>query len=137
MIELKFYTDGAYSSSRNAGGIGIVCLQNNDVVLEYSRKYKNTTNNRMEIKAVLLALNSVKGKVDKITIVSDSQYVIGCATKGWKKEKNKDLWKKYDEIYEKVSQLCSDITFEWVHGHNGDKYNEIVDKLAVRASQSL
>ena len=136
-MDLVFYTDGAYSSSRNSGGVGIICLKDGELVLRYSKKYTNTTNNRMEMKAVILSLNSIKQKVNSIKIVSDSQYVIGCATKGWKRKKNVDLWEEYDKAFKYASQYCSDITFEWVHGHNGDKYNEIVDQLAVKASQEL
>ena len=134
-MDLVFYTDGAYSSARNSGGVGIICLKDGELVLRYSKKYTNTTNNRMEMKAVILSLNSIKQKVNSIKIVSDSQYVIGCATKGWKRKKNVDLWEEYDKAFKYASQYCSDITFEWVHGHNGDKYNEIVDQLAVKASQ--
>lgn len=136
-MDLVFYTDGAYSSSRNSGGVGIICLKDGELVLRYSKKYTNTTNNRMEMKAVILSLNSIKQKVNSIKIISDSQYVIGCATKGWKRKKNVDLWEEYDKAFKYASQYCSDITFEWVHGHNGDKYNEIVDQLAVKASQEL
>lgn len=136
-MDLVFYTDGAYSSARNSGGVGIICLKDGKLVLRYSKKYTNTTNNRMEMKAVILSLNSIKQKVNSIKIVSDSQYVIGCATKGWKRKKNVDLWEEYDKAFKYASQYCSDITFEWVHGHNGDKYNEIVDQLAVKASQEL
>ena len=136
-MDLVFYTDGAYSSARNSGGVGIICLKDGELVLRYSKKYTNTTNNRMEMKAVILSLNSIKQKVNSIKIVSDSQYVIGCAIKGWKRKKNVDLWEEYDKAFKYASQYCSDITFEWVHGHNGDKYNEIVDQLAVKASQEL
>lgn len=136
-MDLVFYTDGAYSSARNSGGVGIICLKDGELVLKYSKKYTNTTNNRMEMKAVILSLNSIKQKVNSIKIVSDSQYVIGCATKGWKRKKNVDLWEEYDKAFKYASQYCSDITFEWVHGHNGDKYNEIVDQLAVKASKEL
>lgn len=137
MSNLVFYTDGAYSSSRNAGGIGIVCLKDGNLILKYSKKYTNTTNNRMEMRAVITALLSVKKKVESIKIISDSQYVIGCATKGWKRKKNVDLWELYDKAYKQASSYCDNITFEWVHGHTGDKYNEIVDKLAVKSSQCL
>ena len=129
-----FYTDGAYSPKNNQGGWALYCPQYR---LRICCNETNTTNNRMEMKAVILSLNSIKQKVNSIKIVSDSQYVIGCATKGWKRKKNVDLWEEYDKAFKYASQYCSDITFEWVHGHNGDKYNEIVDQLAVKASQEL
>ena len=56
-MDLVFYTDGAYSSARNSGGVGIICLKDGKLVLRYSKKYTNTTNNRMEMKAVILSLN--------------------------------------------------------------------------------
>lgn len=129
------YTDGAYSSSRKQGGAGIVCLKGDELIFKKGFPYKNTTNNRMEIKAVTLALYCVRGHIDKLIIYTDSMYVIGCATQGWKREKNKDYWEIFDSAYAKALTMCDEIEFVHVKGHNGDKYNEIADKLAVEASQ--
>lgn len=134
---LVIYTDGAYSSSRGQGGVGIVILDNNKKVLEYSRMFKRTTNNQMELGAVIIALRIIKDPYDSITILTDSQYVIGCATLGWKRKKNVKLWEEYDSQFKRVSELCPNIIFSHVKGHNGDKWNEYCDKLAVKASQLL
>ena len=131
------YTDGAYSSVRDQGGIGILFLKDGKEVLRYSNMYKGTSNNQMELGAIIIALRMIKGKIDSLTIYTDSQYCIGCATLGWKRKKNKIMWTEFDKQYKRVKQLCPDIQFVHVKGHNGEKYNEIVDKLAVAASQSI
>ena len=131
------YTDGAYSSVRDQGGIGILFLKDGKEVLRYSNMYKGTSNNQMELGALIIALRMIKGKIDSLTIYTDSQYCIGCATLGWKRKKNKIMWTEFDKQYKRVKQLCPDIQFVHVKGHNGEKYNEIVDKLAVAASQSI
>lgn len=137
MEKLLIYTDGAYSSSLDQGGIGIVILHNNKKILEYSNMYKRTTNNQMELAAVIVALRLIKKSYDKITIYSDSQYTIGCAILGWKRRKNIKLWQEFDKQYFRVLELCPEIEFKHVKGHNGDYWNEIVDKLAVNASKRL
>lgn len=130
-------TDGAYSSSRDQGGIGIVFLKGDEKILEYSKMYKRTTNNMMELGAVITGLRFIKKPIDSLTIVSDSMYVIGCATKGWKRKKNVKLWQEFDKQYTRVSELCPNIVFEHVKGHNGDKWNEYCDKLATTASKRM
>lgn len=137
MINYECYTDGAYSSIRNQGGIGIIFIRNNQKVFEFSKGFKNTTNNRMEIGAVLLTLSCFNTKVDSITIYTDSMYVIGCATLGWKRKKNKALWKQFDEEFDRVSKLCPTIIFKHVKGHAENKWNNYVDKLAVSASHEI
>lgn len=130
-------TDGAYSSSLDQGGIGLVFLRDNKKILEYSRMYKGVTNNQMELGAVIIGLKSIKNSIDALEIITDSMYVIGCATKGWKRKKNVQLWDKFDKEMERVKQLCPNIEFKHVKGHNGDEWNEYCDKLAVRASQMI
>ena len=137
MINYECYTDGAYSSARNQGGIGVVFLRNGEKVAEYSKGFKYTTNNRMEIGAALAVLKCFKNPVDNITIYTDSMYVIGCATLGWKRKKNVALWRLFDVEFERVSKLCKNITFQHVKGHANNYWNEYVDKLAVAASQEL
>lgn len=142
MKNLKIITDGAYSSTRDQGGIGIVFLLNDKKIFEYSQMYEHVTNNKMELAAVIVALRMLKGSVDTITILTDSQYVIGCATLGWQRKKNKRLWEEYDRQYKRVSELCPKIEFKHVKGHQKDfklgtesYWNDYVDKLAVSASQ--
>lgn len=130
-------TDGAYSSSRDQGGIGLVFLKEDKKILEYSKMYKGVTNNMMELGAVITGLRFIKRPIDSLTIVSDSMYVIGCATKGWKRKKNVKLWEEFDKQFERVKQLCPNVEFKHVKGHSGDKWNERADKLAVAASQKL
>lgn len=116
---------------RDQGGIGFIILDSEGyVVLEYSRMYKNTTNNRMEIAACLIALESITIP-SHITIITDSQYLIGCASKGWKRKKNKNLLKRLDE----AMKFHKSISFKWTKGHSDDELNDRCDKLAVKASQ--
>lgn len=129
--------DGAYSSTRDQGGIGIIFLRNNKKILEYSKMFKETTNNQMEIIAIIIGLKCVKKHIDSLTIISDSEYCIGCASKGWKRKKNIKLWEKFDQEFERVSSLCPNIIFKHVKGHSGDKWNELADKLAVEASKRV
>lgn len=131
------FTDGAYSSSRNQGGIGVIILRDGQEVLRYSNMYKNTTNNQMELGAIIVALRMIKGNIDSLTVHTDSQYCVGCITQGWKRKKNKVLWEEFDKQYERVKELCPNIKFVHVKGHNGNKFNEIVDELAVKASQRI
>ena len=131
------FTDGAYSSARDQGGVGIVILKDGLEILRYSNMYKKTTNNQMELGAIIIALRMIKGEIDSLVIYTDSQYCIGWAVQGWKRKKNKVMWEEFDKQYNRVKELCPDIRFIHVKGHAGNKYNEIVDKLAVSASQRI
>lgn len=129
-------TDGAYSSSRDCGGFAFIMLKDNIPILEYSKSVKNTTNNKMELMAIIFGLKSIKKPIDSLLIVSDSEYCIGCAVKGWTRSKNKKLWEIFEEEFNRVLSLCSDITWKHVKGHQKDdgeftKWNNYVDKLAV------
>lgn len=137
MTKYTLISDGAYSSARDQGGMGLVFLKNGEKILEYSKMYKGVTNNMMELGAVIVGLRLIKNPIDSLIIITDSMYVIGCATKGWKRKKNVKLWQEFDAQYERVKTLCPDIRFEHVKGHDGDKWNEYCDKLAVKASQSI
>lgn len=132
---LEIYTDGAYSSAREAGGIGIVFVKDGKKCLEYNKRFKNTTNNKCELLAVIYSLSLIKQLYNSIIIYSDSQYVIGCATKGWQRKKNVSLWNKYDSEFKRVSELGNKIEFVWVKGHKDNLFNNIADELAVQASQ--
>lgn len=137
MSKIVAYTDGSYSSAKDQGGIGLVILKDDEVVQQFSRMYKHTTNNQMELGAIIIVLRAIKGPIDSLTIYTDSMYCIGCTTLGWKRKKNQKMWEEFNKQYERVKALCPDIKFEHVKGHNGDKYNELCDKLAVKASQSI
>ena len=128
MSTYTIYTDGAYSFQKNTGGIGFVILNDRGkIVAQFTKSYKNTTNNRMEQMAVLQALNSIKVSSDVI-IYSDSTYVVNTYNEGWKsKEKsNSDLWQRLDEAINKHSS----VKFVLVKGHCNVEYNEMADRLA-------
>lgn len=139
MSNLKIYTDGAYSPVRDQGGIGVVFVKDDKELASIGKMFLHVTNNKMELVAVIIALQTVLKNDfgNEITIVTDSQYVIGCATKGWKRKKNVKLWAKYDKIKQDLDSKEIKINFNWVHGHNGDRFNERADKLAVEASQEF
>ncbi len=133
----QVYTDGAYSSLRDQGGVGLVVLKDNEKILSFSHNYKHTTNNQMELLAIIIALATIKKPIDELIIYSDSMYCVGCITKNWKRKKNPKLWKEFDKQYLRVSSLCPNIIFQHIKGHNGDTWNNYVDKLANKASQLL
>lgn len=135
MNNWKIYTDGAYSSSLDQGGIGIAFLKNDELVYTHQKSFKHTTNNKMELIAVITALNAISKPIDSVIIYTDSMYVCGCANLNWQRKKNQELWKLFDKVYSKVSTFTNSINIVHVKGHNGDKYNEICDKLAVEASK--
>lgn len=130
MGKIEIYTDGAYSSSRNQGGWAFVVLEDGSKIASEFDAIKDTTNNRMEIMASLEAVRSMKSQsIDEFTIYTDSMYVIGTMSLNWKRKKNVDLWLQMDEA-------ITGLKIEWKHvkGHEGDKYNEMCDMLAVHAS---
>ena len=131
---LNVFTDGAYSSARNQGGIGVVVVKDGKVIQSFNKGYKNTTNNKMELTAVISVLYAINKPLDKLVINTDSMYVIGCATRGWQRKKNQSLWQLYDRVFEQASSYCSDIVFNHVKGHDTNEYNNLADKLAVEAS---
>ena len=132
---IKIYTDGAYSSLRDMGGYAFVVLKDEEKIYSYFFNEPNTTNNRMEIQAVISALNWLYENnytEEEISIYTDSMYVIGSMTKNWKRNKNVDLFTELDDVFLKFKNVI----FKHIKGHSGDKYNELCDKLAVIASQS-
>lgn len=137
MDDWKIYTDGAYSSKYDSGGIGIVFLKNDELVYKYQKNYRNTTNNKMELMAVIVALNSISKPINNLTIYTDSMYVYGCANLNWQRKKNVELWKLFDKVYNKALTFVKSINMIHVKGHNGDKYNEVCDSLAVEASKNI
>ncbi len=133
------YTDGAAQGNPGRGGYGVV-LMSGKHKKELSEGYKHTTNNRMELLAVIKGLEALKKEGNNVTIYSDSKYVVDAVEKGWvfnwqkkrfKGTKNPDLWKHFLEMYFKHH-----IKFIWVRGHNNNFYNERCDKLAVQAANS-
>lgn len=136
MIEI--YTDGASSGNPGPGGYGVI-LRSGNHYKELSEGYRKTTNNRMELLAVISGIESLKKTGQEIMVYSDSKYIIDSVEKKWlfnwvrtgfKAKKNKDLWLRFLTVY-KLHQ----IKFTWVKGHNGHPENERCDELAVQASQ--
>ncbi len=137
-MKIAIYTDGSAKGNPGPGGYGIVLISAQGHYKEMSAGFRKTTNNRMELLSVIVALESLKKPCDAVTIFSDSKYVVDSVEKGWvfnwvkkgfKGKKNSDLWRRFLQIY-KIHK----VTFEWVKGHAGNKYNEICDKLAVAGS---
>lgn len=135
--QITIYTDGAARGNPGPGGYGIV-LMSGDYRKEISAGYKHTTNNRMELLAVIVALETLKIPGSDVTIYTDSKYVADAVTKGWvydwvkkrfKDKKNPDLWLRFLEIYKKHI-----VKFVWVKGHANNPLNERCDELAVAAS---
>ena len=137
-MKLKIYTDGACSGNPGKGGWAAIILGNNSNLSSISGSENNTTNNRMELMAAIMALKKIKKK-SEITIFTDSKYVKDGITdwiKKWKQNnwkssnrkpvKNKDLWIKLDNVC-----LKHKVTWKWVKAHAGNKYNNLVDELAV------
>jgi ribonuclease HI len=136
MIEI--FTDGASSGNPGPGGYGVI-LRSGKHYKELSEGFRKTTNNRMELLAVIKGLEALKSLNQSVNIFSDSKYVIDAIEKRWvfgwlqkdfKGKKNKDLWLRYLEI----SKLHN-IKFIWVRGHAGHPENERCDTLAVAASK--
>ncbi len=136
---IQIFTDGAASGNPGPGGYGVV-LKSGKHYKELSAGFRLTTNNRMELMAVCVGLESLKSLNQEVTITSDSKYVIdsvekkwvfGWVKKGFAGKKNKDLWLRFLQSY-KLHQ----VKFVWVKGHAGHAENERCDELAVIASKS-
>ena len=138
--QVHIYTDGACSGNPGPGGYGIVMeWVGTTYKKEFSEGFKKTTNNRMELLAVIVALEKIKTDQVEITVFSDSKYVVDAVEKKWllgwqkkqfKKVKNPDLWKRFLTIYNPKNT-----NFTWVKGHNNHAQNERCDQLAVAAAK--
>jgi len=139
MVEI--YTDGAARGNPGPGGYGVVLLANGHRK-ELAKGFRLTTNNRMELMAVIAGLEALKKQDLNITIYSDSKYVVESVEKGWvfqwnmkpdfAKKKNRDLWKKFLKLYE-----YQQISFVWVKGHSTNKENNRCDELATAAADGF
>ncbi|MBS1779971.1 MAG: ribonuclease HI [Bacteroidetes bacterium] len=137
--QLIIYTDGAARGNPGPGGYGIV-MQWGQTVKEFSQGYRLTTNNRMELMAVVVALQSLTREGLDVVIYSDSSYVVNSVEKGWvfgwvkkgfKDKKNVDLWQQYLKYHNKHR-----IKFVWVKGHADNPMNNRCDQLATAAADS-
>ncbi|ANH82502.1 ribonuclease HI [Niabella ginsenosidivorans] len=135
---ITIYTDGASRGNPGPGGYGVLLMYGKHVK-ELSGGFKKTTNNRMELMAVIEGLKALKTTDLPVTIYSDSQYVVNAVTKGWLNnwvrtdfkggKKNKDLWMQYYQLAKKFQ-----IRFIWVRGHADNPYNNRCDELATAAA---
>ena len=142
MKNVEIYTDGACSGNPGPGGWGAVLIYNG-VEKQLSGSEIETTNNRMELSAVITALKVLKEPCN-VTLTTDSKYVCDAINKGWLNSWKKNSWKKSDkkpvlniDLWQELLPLLDKhrVEFIWVKGHNGHKYNEICDKLAVAEYQ--
>ena len=140
MKKVEIYTDGACTGNPGKGGFGAVLIYNGREK-QISRGYRKTTNNRMELMAALEALDLLKEECE-VVLYSDSKYLTDAINSGWLESWMKNGWKKADkkpvlnrDLWEKLSELTKrhTVSFVWVKGHAGNKYNEICDTLAVDA----
>ena len=132
---MTIYTDGAYSPSRDQGGWAFFVEEEQIPVTGGAKK---TTNNRMELEAILQALDYClqANKKEPVFIFTDSQYAVGTITKNWKRNTNEDILLNIDDRLGQLEKKKIQVFIEHVKGHNGTTCNEFVDKLANYSSQS-
>ena len=137
--QVHIYTDGAAKGNPGNGGYGVVMeLVGTSYQKEFYEGFRYTTNNRMELLAVIVGLEKITKPNMKVLVVSDSKYVVdaiekkwvfGWEKKGFKDKKNPDLWMRFLKIYRQHQ-----VDFKWIKGHNNHPQNERCDELAVYAS---
>ncbi|UOU99076.1 ribonuclease HI [Chryseobacterium daecheongense] len=140
-MRIEIYTDGACSGNPGKGGYGILMrVPEKRYQKTFSKGFRKTTNNRMELLAVITALEKLKSTENDIHIFTDSKYVsdainqnwiAGWIKRGWKNVKNPDLWQKFVLLYQKHNPKM-----HWIKGHAGHPENELCDRLAVAAAAS-
>jgi ribonuclease HI len=137
---IEIFTDGAAKGNPGPGGFGTI-LRFNGKEKEFSQGFRRTTNNRMELLALIVGLEALKSDQYPIKIYSDSKYVVDSISQGWvfgwqkkgfKDKKNPDLWLRYLKLHAKFKK----IEIFWIKGHNGHPENERCDVLAVNAAES-
>lgn len=138
MSEIKIYTDGSSRGNPGPGGYGVI-LMSGTHRKELSHGFRMTTNNRMELMAVIAGLKALKKRTLPVTIYSDSKYVVDAVNKGWLQnwiktdfkggKKNKDLWTEYHRL-----SASFRIKFVWVKGHADNPFNNRCDELATSAA---
>jgi ribonuclease HI len=139
MSEITIYTDGASRGNPGRGGYGAILMWGT-LRKELSQGYKHTTNNRMELMGVIVALEAMKKEGQNITIYTDSEYLVNSIEKGWlwnwvkigfKDKKNKDLWLRFIPAYKRQN-----VKMVWVKGHSSNPYNNRCDELATFAADN-
>ena len=139
MAKVTMYTDGGASGNPGPGGYGTLLIYG-EHVKEMSEGFRLTTNNRMELLAVIVGLEALTRDGIEVDVYSDSKYVVdavekrwvfGWEKKGYKDKKNPDLWQRFLRVYRRHQ-----VRFHWVKGHAGNPLNERVDAMAVAAYQT-
>ena len=134
---ITIYSDGASSGNPGPGGYGVILISGKHR-LEKSQGFRLTTNNRMELMAVIAGLEALKKPGSNVVVYTDSRYVADAVEKGWvfqweskafKKKKNQDLWLRFLKVYRKHS-----VKFVWIKGHANNPENDLCDRMAVEAS---
>lgn len=138
--EVYIYTDGAAKGNPGPSGYGVVMeMAGTPYKKEFFEGFRLSTNNRMELLAVIVGLEKLKKPNTKVLVTSDSKYVVDAVLKGWvfnwekigfKNKKNPDLWMRFLKVYRK-----HEVNFQWIKGHNNHPQNERCDQLAVMASE--
>lgn len=137
MPNVELYTDGSARGNPGPGGYGVI-LKWNKHEKELSQGFRKTTNNRMELLAVIVGLEALTREQLEVDVYSDSKYVVEAVEQGWvfgwekagfKKKKNPDLWRRFLNVYRKHK-----VHFHWVRGHNDHHFNERCDVLATSAA---
>lgn len=136
MTRITIYTDGACSGNPGPAGWAAILVAESDSgeKLKSREVWGNAelmTNNRAEMSAVILGLRQLT-QPSKVTIVSDSQYIVRTMNEGWRRRENTDLWTIIDNLSE-----THEVTWQWVRGHNNHTYNDLADKLAVYARSQI
>ena len=135
---IKIYTDGASKGNPGPGGYGTI-LEYKGKKKELSEGFRMTTNNRMELLAVIIGLEEIKKDGWQVLVVSDSKYVVDAVEKGWviswekknfKGKQNEDLWRRFLKVFYRHQ-----VKFKWIKGHAGHPQNERCDRLAVAAAE--
>lgn len=138
MAEIKIYTDGSSRGNPGPGGFGVILMWNHHRK-EISKGFRLTTNNRMELLAVITGLEAITKKELPVVVYSDSQYVVKAIEEGWLKKwiatnfkggkKNKDLWTRYHQLSRNMK-----VKMKWVKGHADNPFNNRCDELATAAA---
>ena len=127
---ITIYTDGSCLNNPGPGGWGAVLLRGGEEPLHLSGHEAQTTNNRMELTAAIKALETASAGAP-VSLYTDSEYLVNTMTRNWKRRANQDLWRRLDSL-----AAGRDITWLWVQGHAGDRWNEVADGLAVTAMKA-
>ncbi|HBR32361.1 MAG TPA: ribonuclease HI [Clostridiales bacterium] len=144
MKKVNIYTDGACRGNPGAGGYGVI-LEYDGREKELSEGFAETTNNRMELTAAIVGLEALKQPCE-VTLYSDSKYLVYAIEKGWLKSWRAKNWKKSDgkqvlniDLWERLIPLIEKhrVSFVWVKGHDGNKYNERCDTIATTAADKI